>query len=338
MKYLSIAALSGAYQRLSPFNVFYGTTFLACKEAGLPIGKQIDISIDNLNKDFLVRHYKIHSRSQCYFRVLRFNERHKDWLSPGYSGKGLQSVNTRTFGQAFIHEKGSNMWGWSSDYVNFLAETLYKKKKLPAYALACSIFKDMAWADHTTLEDVFTRFRDHFRLTNQELNLLFDCSVPEELSDFQDTPYNSHDFLRPFSPPPDLEPDSGGILSFLEVNGSGCIDNFKLSLGERLNIITGDNGLGKTFILDVAWWALTGEGVGVPAYPSSSVSPQNSSIKFQISGDSPGEAVEVKYSPKTQEWKIPRQRPTLSGLLYTRAWMAHFLFGTRKEQFAETVR
>jgi hypothetical protein len=29
----------------------------------------------------------------------------------------------------------------------------------------------------------------------------------------------------------------------------------------RLNLITGDNGLGKSFLLDVSWWALT------PCYP-----------------------------------------------------------------------
>lgn len=31
----------------------------------------------------------------------------------------------------------------------------------------------------------------------------------------------------------------------------------EMELGTRLNLITGDNGLGKSFLLDVAWWALT---------------------------------------------------------------------------------
>ena len=34
----------------------------------------------------------------------------------------------------------------------------------------------------------------------------------------------------------------------------------------RMNLITGDNGLGKSFMLDVAWWALTRTWArGVPA-------------------------------------------------------------------------
>ncbi len=35
-----------------------------------------------------------------------------------------------------------------------------------------------------------------------------------------------------------------------------------LEFAPRVNIITGDNGLGKSFILDVAWWALTGLWLG----------------------------------------------------------------------------
>ncbi len=38
-------------------------------------------------------------------------------------------------------------------------------------------------------------------------------------------------------------------------------------LGERLNVLTGDNGLGKSFVLDVAWWALTGTWVDRAVLP-----------------------------------------------------------------------
>jgi recombinational DNA repair ATPase RecF len=31
----------------------------------------------------------------------------------------------------------------------------------------------------------------------------------------------------------------------------------ELDLAPRLNLLTGDNGLGKSFLLDVAWWAMT---------------------------------------------------------------------------------
>ncbi|WP_413173588.1 AAA family ATPase [Anabaena azotica] len=38
--------------------------------------------------------------------------------------------------------------------------------------------------------------------------------------------------------------------------------------GDRLSLITGDNGLGKTFLLECSWWALTGHWAGLPAYPN----------------------------------------------------------------------
>jgi hypothetical protein len=42
----------------------------------------------------------------------------------------------------------------------------------------------------------------------------------------------------------------------------------KIEFSPRLNFLTGDNGLGKSFILDIAWWALTRTWASHPARPS----------------------------------------------------------------------
>ena len=47
------------------------------------------------------------------------------------------------------------------------------------------------------------------------------------------------------------------MISGLTLHGVGPAREMKLTFGERLNIITGDNGLGKSFLLDCVWWALT---------------------------------------------------------------------------------
>lgn len=57
------------------------------------------------------------------------------------------------------------------------------------------------------------------------------------------------------------------MLRALHLKDVGPAARFDLELGERLNVLTGDNGLGKSFILDVAWWALTGTWVGRPVLP-----------------------------------------------------------------------
>ena len=47
------------------------------------------------------------------------------------------------------------------------------------------------------------------------------------------------------------------MLEFLRLKNVGPAPEMELEFGSRLNLITGDNGLGKSFLLDVAWWALT---------------------------------------------------------------------------------
>jgi hypothetical protein len=59
------------------------------------------------------------------------------------------------------------------------------------------------------------------------------------------------------------------MLRALHMKDVGPAARFDLELGERLNVLTGDNGLGKSFVLDVAWWALTGTWVGKPVLPQS---------------------------------------------------------------------
>ncbi|MFL9456370.1 MULTISPECIES: AAA family ATPase [Nostocales] len=57
------------------------------------------------------------------------------------------------------------------------------------------------------------------------------------------------------------------MLKELHLQQVGPTDRFDVEFAARLNIFTGDNGLGKSFLLDVAWWVLTGNWVEQPAYP-----------------------------------------------------------------------
>ncbi|NET57946.1 MAG: AAA family ATPase [Symploca sp. SIO2E6] len=71
------------------------------------------------------------------------------------------------------------------------------------------------------------------------------------------------------SKPPNSDAEEGGTLKFLEIQGVGPANQLAFQPGNRLSLITGDNGLGKTFLLDCAWWALTGKWAGLQAYPLS---------------------------------------------------------------------
>lgn len=58
------------------------------------------------------------------------------------------------------------------------------------------------------------------------------------------------------------------MLEGLKLEGVGPSPRMEFSFAPRLNLLTGDNGLGKTFVLDLAWWALTsGQSEPPPALP-----------------------------------------------------------------------
>jgi len=45
------------------------------------------------------------------------------------------------------------------------------------------------------------------------------------------------------------------MLKHLKLQNLGPASSLELILSPRLNLMTGANGLGKRFLLEVAWWA-----------------------------------------------------------------------------------
>src|SRR5690349_15774156 len=54
------------------------------------------------------------------------------------------------------------------------------------------------------------------------------------------------------------EGNGASMLKSLKLHGVGPVPDLSAFFGERLNILTGDNGLGKSFLLDTCFWTLTG--------------------------------------------------------------------------------
>ena len=101
-----------------------------------------------------------------------------------------------------------------------------------------------------------------------------------------------------------------------------------LELAPRINLITGDNGLGKSFLLDVAWWALTRRWphdlnprltAGYAARPTHVREP--ATLRFMVrtaTGDS--RSYESTYSALDEGWPGRPGRPWIAGLvLYAHA-------------------
>jgi AAA domain len=76
-----------------------------------------------------------------------------------------------------------------------------------------------------------------------------------------------------------------------------------VEFGERVNLITGDNGVGKTFLLDTAWWALTGSWPRVAAWPRPDSGPGNPPvIKAQVRGGARTVPIVGRYQFDREAW------------------------------------
>ncbi|MBK9644718.1 MAG: ATP-binding protein [Deltaproteobacteria bacterium] len=88
-------------------------------------------------------------------------------------------------------------------------------------------------------------------------------------------------------------------------------------LASRLNLITGDNGLGKSFLLEVAWWALTRTWNGRPAEPSAKGA--QITAEFDKGNLSQKGALKSDWDPARELWKLPPGPPPNPGMvLYAR--------------------
>ena len=317
MKYFSGVQIEEALRDLQSFNAFFGVTFLVLKKANVPVGSMKRLRLDAENREFLKAHYRAHPKSECFFRVLRQNNKTKDWVKPNYASTGLQAINTQTFRDAILHEKNENTWGWAPDYLDQLAEMLPRAgNRVPLFHLAVWIYRERPFEDSYVRADVVNDFVNEFAITNEELRVIFLADIVSELTEgqsFQELPVRWHEILASRSTPRDVPAESSGTLNYLEVNSIGPVPRLIFQPSKRLNLITGDNGLGKTFLLDLSWWALTQNWAERPATPSGESVSDPPYIKFAV-GDSESRAVRANYKAETNSWETRFQRPALSGL------------------------
>lgn len=111
------------------------------------------------------------------------------------------------------------------------------------------------------------------------------------------------------------------MITLLELKNLGPAPRMELFFGSRLNLLTGDNGLGKSFLLDIAWWAMTRKwpaevnarlSSGQMARPSLS---GDASIKFSFTAKVVQETYTSSFLRSEQTWRGRPGRPANPGLV-----------------------
>jgi len=321
--YLDFEIVRRSLDELSAFHPFFGITFLVCKLDELPVGSPRPFEINGEEKRFLEAFYKPDAFSEYFFQPFRTSSREGRWLSPKYPSSGSQSTRTRgDFAAAFFHEKNTKLWGWQPNYVSVLRKKLTTDKsgRIPAFWLAVWLYRNENFGDAPTGDALVDRFLVEFKITDEERDELFRLTTPELSEDiWSELPYMDAMLMRVVEPPPDGRADEGATLRKLQIKGTGPAD-LTIEPAQRLSVVTGDNGLGKSFILECAWWALTGEWAGRAAVPRLDSRELNAEIRVSVSNQHEGSRPQIlKYDFVSGKWPSSRPKQTVPGLiLYAR--------------------
>ena len=112
------------------------------------------------------------------------------------------------------------------------------------------------------------------------------------------------------------------MIEHLKLDNVGPAPAMALDFASRINLVTGDNGLGKSFLLDVVWWALTGRWPkevnrrmtsGHPARPHDAAAP--ATILAHLRGRTRFAPFSAIYERRDQSWKRRPGRPAIPGIV-----------------------
>ena len=112
------------------------------------------------------------------------------------------------------------------------------------------------------------------------------------------------------------------MIEHLKLDNVGPAPEMTLDFAPRVNLLTGDNGLGKSFLLDVVWWALTRRWPAevntrmTSGYPARPHDPETvATISFSVCGRTGSAPWAASFSRRDQYWLGLPGRPTLPGIV-----------------------
>lgn len=132
------------------------------------------------------------------------------------------------------------------------------------------------------------------------------------------------------------------MLEYLKLENVGPAPRMEVEFAPRVNLLTGDNGLGKSFLLDSAWWALTGYWPaevnrrmtsGLSARPTDRT--KHATIRSRVQGTAGPVDSNARYVPAEEAWTRtlgPTDAP--GGVIYAHADGSLSVLGPDSQRFA----
>lgn len=105
------------------------------------------------------------------------------------------------------------------------------------------------------------------------------------------------------------------MLKEMSLKQVGPAPKFDIEFTDRLNIFTGDNGLGKTFLLDIIWYSLTGNWADNPAFPQFTEETPQISGSFNNEKNDETKTFHTYFDFEQQKWRDLTFPPLLNSVV-----------------------
>jgi hypothetical protein len=241
--------------------------------------------------------------------VLARPERGEDGHWPSLAARRLlESRRYRDLGRILRDIKGRSRAAWWLADGGRTEHDLADRHETSATALRAR------WpATATMLDELATQHRrEALRRDEEARRERLASGRPTSTASTPETPTDEHP-MNPDTPNGAAPPSAIRKVEVVDVGPSAYLS---IELTPRVNLVAGDNGVGKTFVLDVLWWCLTGTWSGHPAWPSLEAREREPKI---LVTDATGEVSPSVFDRTNEAWPRPTGwPPTLAPVLYVR--------------------
>ncbi len=112
--FLNLEQVKRSLTHLTALNPFFGMSFLAFKEADIPVGKTRPLVFTQAAQTILERHYKPAQAYPGFYNPFKTSDQANRWTVERYGSTSLQRITTDTFADSLLHKKKESSWGWKA--------------------------------------------------------------------------------------------------------------------------------------------------------------------------------------------------------------------------------